>query len=72
MHQPHLHRFDNHHRRRHRHRVGEYSSITIGADGNPIISYYDGTADDLNVAACTNPTCTASTITTVDGTGFVG
>ena len=46
--------------------VGEYSSITIGADGNPIISYFDGVTDDLNVAACTNPTCTASTITTVD------
>ena len=56
--------------------VGQYSSITIGADGNPIISYFDNTAGDLKVAACADPTCTAATITIVDndngGTGIVG
>ena len=52
--------------------VGEYTSVTVGADGNPIISYYDATTDDLKVAACTNATCTAATISTVDSTGDVG
>jgi hypothetical protein len=52
--------------------VGVYTSITIGADANPIISYYDATNGDLKVAKCANPACTASTITTVDATGDVG
>ena len=55
---------------------GYFTSITVGADANPIISYYDNTTKDLKVAACTNPTCTAKTIFTVDddngGTGTVG
>jgi hypothetical protein len=55
--------------------VGYYTSIAIGADANPIISYKDFTNDALKVAACTNPTCnpTASpaTLSTVD-TGGVG
>ena len=47
--------------------VGPFTSITIGADNNPIISYYDNTYKALKVAACTNPTCTdTTTITTVD------
>jgi predicted regulator of Ras-like GTPase activity (Roadblock/LC7/MglB family) len=47
--------------------VGEYTSIAIGADGLPVISYYDTTADALKVAKCGNAACTgAATITTVD------
>ena len=47
--------------------VGGFTSITIGVDNNPIISYYDNTYKALKVAACTNPTCTdTATITTVD------
>ena len=47
--------------------VGPFTSITIGVDNNPIISYYDNTYKALKVAACTNPTCTdTTTITTVD------
>lgn len=42
------------------------SSITVGADGNPIISYYDGVNGDLMVAACGDPACTSSTVTAVD------
>ena len=37
--------------------VGWYSSITIGADGLPIISYFDDTNDDLKVARCSNAFC---------------
>jgi len=47
--------------------TGEYSSIAIGSDGLPVISYYDGTALSLKVAKCANRSCTGSaTITSVD------
>jgi hypothetical protein len=53
--------------------VGRYTSITIGADANPVISYYDSTNADLKVAKCVNPACTGTaTITTVDAPGEVG
>ena len=47
--------------------VGQHTSIAIGSDGLPVISYYDDSADTLKVAHCTNAACTgAATITTVD------
>jgi len=52
--------------------VGLSTSITIGINGNPIISYTDATNGDLKVAACLNPTCTTSTNTTIDSTGNTG
>jgi hypothetical protein len=52
--------------------VGAHTSITIGTNGNPIISYLDGSNSDLKVAACNNPTCTTSTNTTIDSNGYVG
>ncbi|HKQ36060.1 MAG TPA: hypothetical protein VJT11_12205, partial [Nitrospiraceae bacterium] len=52
--------------------VGQYSSVTIGADGLALISYYDETNGDLKVAHCSNVACTAATLTTVDSTGSVG
>ena len=52
--------------------VGEFSSIAIGTNGNPIISYYDATLANLKIAACNNPTCTTSTNTTIDSGGDVG
>ena len=53
--------------------VGEYTAITIGADGLPVISYYDYTKHDLKVAHCGNIYCsTNNTLTTVDSTGNVG
>jgi hypothetical protein len=50
--------------------VGWHTSIAIGLDGNPIISYADN--GDLKVAACTNPTCTTATTSPIDTTGNVG
>jgi hypothetical protein len=38
--------------------VGEYTSVTIGADGLGLISYYDSTNADLKVAHCSNLLCT--------------
>ena len=52
--------------------VGQYTSIAIGLDGNPFISYLDLDNGDLKVAACTNPTCSTSTTSTIDTTGDVG
>ncbi len=36
--------------------VGQYTSITIGADGLGLISYFDATSGNLKVAHCCNPT----------------
>jgi hypothetical protein len=52
--------------------VGEFSSITIGADGLGLISYYDTTNGDLKVAHCSNVPCTSATTATLDATGNVG
>ncbi len=47
--------------------VGAYNSIAVGADGLPVISYWDLTAGALKVAKCGNAACSAgNTITTVD------
>jgi hypothetical protein len=53
--------------------VGTYTSVTVGADGLPLISYYDDSNYDLKVAHCGNADCSAgNTITTVDSTDQVG
>ena len=53
--------------------LGEYTSITIGADGLPIISYYDNaTKNNLKVAHCSNVSCSSSTLTIIDSTEDVG
>ncbi|MBL6634670.1 MAG: hypothetical protein ISP35_00565 [Ilumatobacteraceae bacterium] len=53
--------------------VGEDTSIAIGDNGNPVISYFDFTNTALKVAACANAGCTGTpTITTVDSDGAVG
>jgi len=53
--------------------IGYWTSITIGADNLPIISYHDSTNKDLKVAHCGTLDCTSgNTITTVDSLGDVG
>jgi hypothetical protein len=37
--------------------TGLYSSMTIGADGNPIIAYHEETGGDLKVIHCSHPSC---------------
>lgn len=44
--------------------VGAFSSIAIGADGLPIISHLDFTAQKLRVTHCGNATCTAGNVST--------
>jgi hypothetical protein len=53
--------------------VGRYTSITIGTDGLPVISYYDETNTHLKVAHCGNPACSSgNTLATIDSGGGVG
>ena len=53
--------------------VGQFASLAVGADGNPVVSYYDATNHDLKVTKCADPACTgARTVSTVDSTGDVG
>lgn len=37
--------------------VGRYSSLTIGADGLPVVAYYDSTNGDLKVVHCGSVYC---------------
>ncbi len=54
--------------------TGEYSSLAIGNDGNPVISYYDFINKDLKVVKCNDWACSGNdeTITVVDATNDVG
>jgi hypothetical protein len=52
--------------------TGQFNSIAIGSDDNPVISYHGGGGSSgLKFAVCSNPTCTSSTVTTLDaGSGW--
>lgn len=50
--------------------AGSNSAIAIGADGLPIISHYDATAQGLRVTRCGNAACTAGNVSgTIDAPG---
>ncbi|QQR73338.1 MAG: hypothetical protein IPJ17_17905 [Holophagales bacterium] len=48
--------------------VGKFSAIAIGADGFPVISYFDEASSSLKVAKCNDAACSGGdeTTTTVD------
>jgi hypothetical protein len=51
--------------------AGEYFSITVPADGLPVLSYYDGSKGDLKAMKCGNASCSSgNSFTTVDSGGF--
>ena len=52
--------------------VGQYTSIAIGGDGVPVISYYNATDGDLRFARCVDMACTSVAQSTVDSIGDVG
>jgi hypothetical protein len=52
--------------------VGLYTSVAIGTDNNPVISYYDHTNGDLKVYVCADAACASGTARTLDSTGAVG
>ena len=49
-----------------------FTSVTIGADGLPLISYLDSTNADLKVAHCDDLVCSSALTSTLDSGGFVG
>jgi len=53
--------------------VGMYTSLAVGVDGLPVISYYDQTNTALKLAHCIDTACFgAPTLTTVDNSAAVG
>jgi hypothetical protein len=48
--------------------VGISTSVTIGADGLGLISYYDQTNENLKVAHCNDVGCTGAMVRTVENT----
>lgn len=52
--------------------VGQFTSIAIGADGLPVISYRDETLLALSVTHCGNVACTADNVTTAIESGGGG
>jgi len=52
--------------------VGRDTSITLGADGLGLISYYDATNGDLKVAHCRDALCSSAAAYTLDSAGSVG
>ena len=52
--------------------AGQFNSIAIGTNGNPIISYLDGSNPALAVAACNDLNCSTSTKNIIDSEGPVG
>src|SRR6266542_562415 len=49
--------------------VGWYTSVAVGVDGRPLISYRDLINGDLRVAHCIDLACSSATLATVDSAG---
>ena len=49
--------------------TSDFTSIVLGADGNPVIAYYDNNMTALKAAVCADVTCTSSTKSTLDAGG---
>ena len=47
------------------------ASITVGADGSPLVSYSDAFTYNLKVARCSDPICSSASIASAPGSGFV-
>ena len=54
--------------------TGRYSSLTLDASGNPVISYQDENTRDLKILHCDDPNCEGAgdSITSPDTQGHVG
>jgi len=52
--------------------VGWFTSLAIGRDDRPLISYLDYTRGSLKLAHCSAPRCRAADLTSVDTDGNVG
>ncbi|MGI9608945.1 MAG: SdrD B-like domain-containing protein, partial [Acidimicrobiia bacterium] len=52
--------------------VGQYSSIAIGSDGNPVVSYANSISGDLKVLHCDDAACSSYSVNTVEAAGSVG
>jgi hypothetical protein len=52
--------------------VGLYSSIAVGSNTLPVISYYDSTNDKLKVASCSNFYCNSRSIKSLNNNGDGG
>ncbi len=52
--------------------AGQYTSLAIGADGFPIVAYYESTGLDLRFLKCNNTACTSGSTTTLQSAGDVG
>jgi hypothetical protein len=49
--------------------TGQANSMALGANGFPVIAYYDRSNQDLKLARCSNARCTAAVLSVVDSIG---